>query len=103
MSDAMESAYIGEDFLEHYGVKGMHWGIRKDVSGPDISGLSNDELKKVVERMRLERQYSELAQNPRTSAGVKFIAKHADRIVGTVLGAVTSTVVGIAINRTFNK
>ncbi len=27
MSD--DSIDIGEDFLQHYGVKGMHWGIRK--------------------------------------------------------------------------
>lgn len=103
MSDPMESAYIGEDFLSHYGIKGMHWGVRRDTSGPDISTLSNEELKKTVERMRLEQQYNDLARNPRTAAGAKFAAKHVDRIVGTILGAVTSTVVGIAINQAFKK
>jgi hypothetical protein len=24
-----DSIDIGEEFLEHYGVKGMHWGVRK--------------------------------------------------------------------------
>lgn len=29
---------VGEDFLEHYGVKGMKWGVRKDTSGA-LSGV----------------------------------------------------------------
>ena len=30
MGDELTSVELGEDFLAHYGVKGMHWGIRKD-------------------------------------------------------------------------
>ena len=33
MSDNL-SVYLGEDFLAHYGVKGMHWGIRNDKEKP---------------------------------------------------------------------
>ena len=86
-----------EDFLEHYGVKGMRWGKRKgktDRSTPipktkptkvvsadaaaakkardkvkekGLSSLSNDELKKLNERMQLERNYSNLiGQNKST-------------------------------------
>lgn len=29
--DSVSSHDIGVDFIAHYGVKGMHWGIRKDV------------------------------------------------------------------------
>jgi hypothetical protein len=34
MSDDMqETVESGADFLEHYGIKGMKWGVRKDRSG----------------------------------------------------------------------
>ncbi len=90
-----------EDFLEHYGVKGMKWGVRKRVSnavtkargGPklpdsadaaeakvskkkaknNVGSLSNKELQALVTRMNLEQQYSRLAVGDRGPAQ-KFIA-----------------------------
>ena len=35
MSDTLD---LGEEFIEHYGVKGMHWGIRKDGTSKFDSG-----------------------------------------------------------------
>lgn len=32
-----ESVDIGEEYLEHYGILGMHWGIRKGKSKTGIS------------------------------------------------------------------
>ena len=32
---------LGEDFLAHYGVKGMHWGIRKDQIRAKASSEKN--------------------------------------------------------------
>jgi hypothetical protein len=74
-------------FLEHYGVKGMHWGIRRsgtrgstppskhpptvDAQNRDASiakvktggthALSTKELQDLVQRMNLEQQYSKLS------------------------------------------
>lgn len=79
-----------EEFIEHYGVKGMRWGVRKDRSGGSSGGskgsskkeatktdekkgsskkggssdgpkgLSDKKLQKEVNRLQLEKQYREL-------------------------------------------
>lgn len=79
-----------DNFLAHYGVKGMKWGKRraerqaerestqskdhKKVSGlkkKRVDEMSNAELEALNKRMNLEQQYSRL--NPKkTSAGSKF-------------------------------
>lgn len=86
--------------LAHYGVKGMQWGVRrKRKSTTDIleptRKLSNDDLRKVVDRMRLEQQYSELAKGkkkPPIVDGHAFAKKTVD-MAGTALAG---AVVGIA-------
>lgn len=80
----------GKEFLEHYGVKGMRWGVRRTdaqlarssgkkesesgdggggkggseskaaVRGKSASQMSDKELKKVVERINTEKQYNQL-------------------------------------------
>lgn len=69
-----------EDFLAHFGVKGMHWGARKDggSSGPasddaarakatadkiaksGVKSVSSADLQHLVSRRRLEQQHAEL-------------------------------------------
>ena len=71
-----------DDFLAHYGVKGMRWGYRRQSDGSvkpsgktpksedheasralmkkRPSQMSNSELKKLNERMQLEQTYSQL-------------------------------------------
>ena len=71
-----------ENTLAHYGIKGMRWGIRKKrddapraprsedsvvarelfvkAKTSSVGSLSNDELRKVNERMNLEQQYARL-------------------------------------------
>jgi hypothetical protein len=102
--DRSESASgIGalDEILEHYGIKGMKWGIHKSrsssASSPTTShpassdavkadaakakigkkgntrALSNQELQHLVTRMNLERQYSSLSSMSKPqSAGAKF-------------------------------
>jgi hypothetical protein len=77
--------------LEHYGTKGMKWGVRKKnvpkqgpsadaksahrhlikatVSGPQA--LTNKQLKEVNERLNLEQNYAKLSYNP--SAAKKIL------------------------------
>lgn len=71
-----------EQYLVHYGIKGMKWGVRKArVSGTTrpkrasqsadskraakyeqrgIKSLSNDELKSLINRRQLEKQYRDI-------------------------------------------
>ena len=76
--------------LEHFGVKGMRWGVRRKSGPPSgdaktadklsqkvkaggTKTLTNKQLKQYVERMRLEKQYKELApESTRRKVG-KFV------------------------------
>lgn len=90
-----------EQALVHYGILGMKWGVRRSkaelarargkktsYSGDDsddkkqttakrsksISEMSDDELRKTVQRLQLEKQYRDL--NPKqVSAGQKIVDK----------------------------
>lgn len=88
-----ELTAAGEAYLEHYGVKGMKWGKRKqkiavarsadfkEVAGiktkakeTRVSSLSNKELQTAITRMNLEKQFNQL--NPKkgpVAKGQQFV------------------------------
>jgi hypothetical protein len=80
-----------EDALKHHGVKGMRWGVRrKRTPSADASTiavlkkkkvfeLSDAELKKINNRLNLEKQYRQL--NPTAKDKVRKSVKS----VGTIL------------------
>lgn len=63
---------MGHSELMHYGVKGMRWGIRKSrIKGAKkwtskkqakIDGMSDDQLRRINNRIRLEKEYRQLTQ-----------------------------------------
>lgn len=87
-----------DEFLEHFGVRGMRWGVRKKAGSVDTSvesttkgrsrsedassaakalnrskkqgvgSLSNQELKALNERMNLESQYKQLNSKQKNGA-----------------------------------
>lgn len=46
------------DIIQHFGVKGMKWGVRKDRKS--VKNMTDKELQNANNRMRLEREYKEL-------------------------------------------
>jgi hypothetical protein len=87
-----------ETFLEHYGTKGMKWGVRKKRSASDDakaaarhrgkkpSELSNDELRKLNERLNLEQNYSRM--NPSRVQRGQRAATQILAVGGTVNAAI---------------
>jgi hypothetical protein len=82
--DSVDAGKVNE-ILEHHGIRGMKWGVRrsraqldsasedfKTASGHKITiktaggthALQNHELQFVITRLNLERQYSSLTQTP---------------------------------------
>lgn len=63
---------MGHSELMHHGVKGMKWGVRKQrikdakrwtsKKQAKIDGMSDDQLKKTNNRLRLEKEYRQLTQ-----------------------------------------
>ena len=77
------------NFLEHYGIPGMHWGRKKGnvvvttnasedhnkkvaLKGKKLHEMTNDELRTYTQRMQLERSYKDLSKTE-ISAGKKFV------------------------------
>ena len=100
-----------DDFLQHYGVLGMKWGHRKARSTsssnkkpkstkntttskpkhkpkPTQRELSDEELRAVINRMRLEREYADLQYRASSRAKVENVVK----TVGTAALLTTSVV-----------
>lgn len=98
-----------EDFLQHYGVLGMKWGHRKARSTSSSNKkprstkntttskpkpkqtqreLSDEELRAVINRMRLEREYADLQYRASSRAKVENVVK----AMGTAALLTTSVV-----------
>lgn len=80
------------DILQHFGVKGMHWGVRNSTPGSadheraqavghliksgGVRSASNEELQTLITRLNLESQHARLTAQPsRVEAGHNFIKK----------------------------
>lgn len=105
MSDHEEAR---EEFLEHYGVKGMKWGVHKKPSSSKRSlvtntkKMSDSELKAAVERLRLEREYVNINKDLAPNNPAKtFIARYGNQAVTVAVGAVVSAVVKAALRDKF--
>lgn len=105
-----------DEFIEHYGIKGMRWGKRrtKDISvaergskregrqtkeaKPNAKDLSDEQLRAAVNRMNLEKQYNTLIGNSnKTPARVVT-----DFIVRTGATAVKGAVTALATKQVSN-
>jgi hypothetical protein len=89
-SDAARVTSVS-DFLAHYGVKGMKWGVRRKSGAPSSSDaaakaevkakaksggvktLSNQELQAAINRMNLEQNFKRLTVNEKPAV-TRFIS-----------------------------
>jgi len=92
--------------IEHYGTKGMQWGVRKKRTRSSESKvasslrkkkafqLTNSELQKVNARLSLEKQYSQLNQSS---------ASKAKKVVGSMAGNMAKQVLSSVITDATTK
>ena len=87
----MTQATSVEDFLQHFGVKGMKWGVRrasKESASVDstrktdlkkrakrsgVKALTNSEIQDAINRMNLEQQFKRLSMNEKNVVS-RFVA-----------------------------
>ena len=84
---------MSDNFLEHYGIKGMKWGVRKRSSSSSRSSadsvakkaakLSDVELRARVNRLNMEKQYVKLIaeKNQKPPTAIDRGAKYVGNIV----------------------
>ena len=97
-----------EEFLEHHGVKGMKWGVRKKPPSSKRSlvtnakKMSDSDLKAAVERLRLEREYVNINKDLVPSNPAKtFIARYGSQAVSIAVGVGVSAAVKAALRDKF--
>lgn len=95
--------------LIHAGKKGMKWGVRKARTSSDYNAvrplrkkpaatLSNDDIKKVVTRMSLEKQYKDI--NPRGARKITSGISAGNKAVLSILAIGTTVNAAIAFSNT---
>ena len=94
-----------DDFFEHFGVKGMRWGVRRNRNNTttrqslspkkeqtDLSKMSDAELRTRINRIQMERQYRELT-SPKghqvQTEGQKYVKRI---LIDTAMNAVAEIV-----------
>ena len=117
--------------LYHYGVLGMKWGVRKSINSgvsnskkkfsrdqednrikgsrkKDVKNrrkLSDEDLKKKIERLKMEKQLKELTAEE-ISPGKKFVSdvmsSSGKKVAGTLVTGATLYAVKVAMTKQFN-
>lgn len=101
-SGAMKQSDPVAKVLEHFGIKGMHWGVRKSATSKKTStdakkaaitktkikthgrqSVSNKQLKELVARMNLEQQHVNLARQSSSFTKGHETAKNVLAVAGT--------------------
>lgn len=97
-----------QKFIEHHGVKGMRWGVRRGRNAksgkaaaparPKAKDLSDEELRKAISRMQMEQQYNSLSSGKK-KAGSEFVKGIGTTVVKTAITAVATQQVNTAMKK----
>jgi hypothetical protein len=102
--------------LKHVGVKGMRWGVRRKrsrkassdytssrkLAKKKVSELSNEELKKLNNRLELERKFATM--NPSTTGkGKKLVSKYLSNFGNQVANALIQKTATATAEALFEK
>lgn len=116
----MSAEQEGKAFIEHYGVKGMKWGVRRDRSQlrsarrdrertrfeKSPKRLTNSQLEARIKRMDNEKRYNQLNSRD-VSAGEAFVVdilnKSGKTTAITIVSAAGLMAAKIAIEKKFGK
>jgi len=96
-------SFTTDKMLEHAGVKGMKWGVRKDRLNSSTSRrvdprkLSDDQLRAAISRMNMEKQYRDLSKNQGVKIGEDAIKNLAKDLAKTTLSAAAAAISTIAV------
>lgn len=107
-----------DEFLAHYGVKGMKWGVRKDrrtktdakvrnkrqKQADKRRHLSDDEIQKVINRISSERKMKELIDqdlNPGKTVTKKILSDSGQKVARTVISGAALLAIKVALDKKF--
>lgn len=107
-----------DNFLEHFGVKGMKWGVRKHRRTSDqvrrderakavknVRSLSDSDLDKRISRLEKERKLKTLTDeslSPGKTAAKQILQTAGKRAAGTILAGALLYGVKAAMTKQFN-
>lgn len=106
-----------DDFIRHYGVKGMKWGVRRKKGGVETAkktqsksvaarkaeaeSMSDDELRSKINRLRMEKDYLDLTA-PTVTKGKnevqKIILNNAKQELSKAAGRQSAKLIKDAVN-----
>ena len=108
-----------EQFLAHYGVKGMHWGIRKAPTKKEQKArakrqaaangrrrLSDDDLKHYIERLQNEKKLKTLVEEdltPGRAFAKKLLSETGKKTITTVAAGGVAYAIKLGVSSLANK
>ena len=114
-----------DNTLQHWGIKGMKWGVRRyqnkdgsltpagkkrysdsSSSKTDLSSLSDEEIRRKINRLQLEKQYRDLmkpVEQKKRNAGKEFVQDVLRNSGKNIATQLVTYVLGEAVNKYVGK
>lgn len=106
------------EFLDHHGVKGMHWGVRKARSRREQAAinaranlkarrrqLSDTDLKQAVERLSTEKKLKDLVDQdlaPGRTVAKKIMSESGQKVARTIIAGAALYAIKLRLEKKFD-